>query len=100
MAGLIKLHPVQPASMAEAIDHAMEYRGRLPEVWIVKVVRHDRLLVCQPHPEGNFPAPNAVEVLEFNHYFSEYAEPYFRIVFGPGVLVLTEARSCREKTEV
>lgn len=99
MTTLLRLHPVQPADVSVAIDYALEYRGRLPEVWITRDSRNDRLNVMQPTPAGGAPAPGCVEVAQFENTGHNGAGPYFRIVFGPGVLVLTEARSWREKVE-
>lgn len=100
MTTLLKLHPVTVGSVGRAVDFALEYRGRLPEVWIVRELRGDKLYVMQPTVCGGEPAPGAVEIAYFENTAHNRGEPFFRIVFGPGVMYLTEGRSCLEKVEV
>lgn len=90
MTTLLKLHPVYCADIGRAISCALEYRGRLPEVWIVRVGQGDYMEVCQPTTFGGRPAPGAVEVAMFENTGHNGAGPYFRVVFGPGVMKFVE----------
>lgn len=99
MVTLLKLHPVACGDVGLALSYALEYRGRLPEVWIVRNGRSDYLEVMQPVPFGGKPAPGCVEVAQFENTALPGAEPYFKVIFGPGVMHLVEARSWVEKVE-